>query len=286
MLLGAHVSIAGGFANAPIAGKKIGCEAIQIFSRSPRMLRSTKPIPPEDVQAFWDGMKKAGIRGVATHGNYLINLSATSRRMLGVARTAFIEELERAQVLGIPYVIFHPGAHMGKGVPAGLHRVTESLDHCLSKADAPDVTPVLENTAGGGTTLGRTWEELREIVEGSSFGERLGVCVDTCHSLAAGYDFLSPERYEGFVRHIDAVLGLGRLKAFHLNDSKQGLGSHADRHEHIGKGKIGKEPFRWLVNDPRFADALGVLETPGDDRAFKRNLKLLKSMRDPGAGAS
>jgi deoxyribonuclease-4 len=281
MLLGAHVSIAGGFANAPKAGKTIGCEAIQIFSRSPRMLRGTKPIPPEDVQAFWDGMKKAGIRGVATHGNYLINLSATSARMLRVARTAFVEELERAQTLGIPYVIFHPGAHMGKGPAWGLQRVTESLDHCLAKADAPGVTPVLENTAGGGTTLGRTWEELREIVEGSRYGDRLGVCVDTCHSLAAGYDFLSPERYEAFVRQIDAVLGLGRVKALHLNDSKQGLGSHVDRHEHIGRGKIGKEPFRWLVNDPRLADALGLLETPGDDRAFKRNLKLLKSMRAP-----
>ncbi len=286
MLLGAHVSIAGGFANAPKAGKSIGCEAIQIFSRSPRMLRRTKPIPPEEVQAFWDGMKKAGIRGVAIHGNYLINLSATGKRMLGVARTAFIEELERAQILGIPYLIFHPGAHMGKGVPAGLQRVTESLDHCLSKADAPGVTPVLENTAGAGTTLGRTWEELREIVEASRYGDRLGVCVDTCHSLAAGYDFLSPNRYEAFLREIDAVLGLPRVKALHLNDSKQGLGSHADRHEHIGRGKIGKDPFRWLVNEPRFADALGILETPGTDRAFKRNLKLLKSMRDPGAGAS
>src|SRR5439155_6247068 len=212
MLLGAHVSIAGGFANAPIAGKKIGCEAIQIFSRSPRMLRRTKPIPPEEVQAFWDGMKKAGIRGVATHGNYLINLSATSARMLRVARTAFVEELERAQTLGIPYVIFHPGAHMGRGPSKGLERVTESLDRCLSKADAPGVMPVLENTAGGGTTLGRTWEELRGIVGGSSFGDRLGVCVDTCHSLAAGYDFLSSERYEAFVRHIDAVLGLPRVK--------------------------------------------------------------------------
>src|SRR2546426_10522633 len=249
MLLGAHVSIAGGFAEAPKAGKYIGCEAIQIFSRSPRMLQRTKPIAPEDVQAFWDGMKKAGIRGAATHGNYLINLSATSRRMLGVARTAFIEELERAQTLGIPYVVFHPGAHMGKGVPAGLHRVAESLDHCLSRADAPDVTPVLENTAGGETTLGRTWEELREIVEGSSFGERLGVCVDTCHSLAAGYDFLSPERYEAFLREIDAVLGLPRVKALHMNDSKQGLRSHSDRHEHIGRGKIGKDPFRGVVNE-------------------------------------
>src|SRR2546428_12871357 len=120
------------------------------------MLRHTKPIAAEEVQAFWDGMKKVGIRGVATHGNYLINLSATSRRMLGVARTAFIEELERAQVLGIPYVIFHPGAHMGKGVPAGLYRVTESLDHCLSRADAPGVTPVLEKTAGVGPAPGRT----------------------------------------------------------------------------------------------------------------------------------
>src|SRR3989449_11101603 len=286
MLLGAHVSIAGGFANAPMAGKKIGCDAIQISSRSARTLRRTKPIAPEEVQAFWDGLKKARIVGTATHGNYLINLSATAARMRKLARTAFIEELERAQVLGIPYVIFHPGAHMGKGVPAGLHRVTESLDHCLSKADAPDVTPVLENTAGGGTTLGRTWEELREIVEGSSFGERLGVCVDTCHSLAAGYDFLSPERYEAFLREIDAVLGLPRVKALHMNDSKQGLRSHSDRHEHIGRGKIGKDPFRWIVNEPRFADALGILETPGTDRAFKRNLKLLKSMRDPGAGAS
>src|SRR5437879_5101252 len=194
MLLGAHVSIAGGFANAPIAGKKIGCEAIQIFSRSPRMLRRTKPILPEEVQAFWDGMKKAGIRGVATHGNYLINLSATNPRMLRVARAAFIEELERAQVLGIPFVIFHPGAHMGKGAPWGLHRVTQSLDHCLSKADAPAVTPVLENTAGGRTTLARTSEDLREIVEGSSLGERLGVGVNAGHSLEPGPGFRYPER--------------------------------------------------------------------------------------------
>src|SRR2546427_10160274 len=182
MLLGAHVPIAGGFANAPIAGKKIGCEAIQIFSRSPRMLRSTKPIPPEDVQAFWDGMKKAGIRGVATHGNYLINLSATSRRMLGVARTAFIEELERAQTLGIPFVVFHPGAHMGKGVPAGLQRVAESLDVCLSKADAPAVTPVLENTAGGGASLGRARGGLRGIVGAARDGGRLGGRAGTRHS--------------------------------------------------------------------------------------------------------
>jgi deoxyribonuclease IV len=286
MLLGAHVSIAGGFAEAPRAGKYIGCEAIQIFSRSPRMLRRTKPIPPEEVQAFWDGMKKAGIRGVATHGNYLINLCATNARMLKVARTEFVEEIERAGTLGIPYVIFHPGAHMKKGEAWGLRRITESLDWALGKADATNVSPLLENTAGAGTTLGYTWEQLREIIEGARFGDRLGVCVDTCHTLAAGHDFLSPERYEALVRQIDAVLGLRRVKAFHLNDSKGGLGSRLDRHAHIGKGAIGKDPFRWIVNDPRLAGVLGILETPGDDRAFKRNLKLLKSLREgPAAGA-
>lgn len=279
MLLGAHVSIAGGFANAPKAGKAIGCEAIQMFSRSPRMLRRTKPIPPGEVEAFWKGMEAAGIRGVATHGNYLINLAAPKARMRGVARTAFVEELERARVLHVPYVIFHPGAHMGKGEAKGLGAIAESLDWALAKADAPDVTPLLENTAGPGTVLGSTWEQLREIIESSSFGNRLGVCIDTAHTLAAGYDYRARDRYDAMWREIDRVLGLPRVKAFHLNDSKAGVGTHVDRHEHIGRGEVGREPFRWLVNDPRFADVPGLLETPGDDRAFKRNLKVLKSLR-------
>ncbi len=279
MLLGAHRSIAGGFFEAAVSGKKIGCEAIQIFSRSPRMLRSTKPIAPEDVERFWEAMKAGNIRGSATHANYLINLAAPSPRMLRVARTAFAVELDRAHTLRIPYVIFHPGAHMGKGEAWGLRRIAESLDACIEKVDAPDVTPLLEITAGSGTVLGSTWEQLREIIESSSFGDRLGVCVDTCHALAARIDFRTPDRYEAMVREIDAVLGLRRVHAFHLNDSQGALGSHLDRHEHIGKGKIGTEPFRWIVNDPRFADALGLIETRGDDRAFKRNLKVLKSLR-------
>jgi len=281
MLLGAHVSIAGGFAEAAKAGKYIGCEAIQIFSRSPRTLRRPKPIAPEAVQALWDGMKKAGIVGIATHGNYLINLCATAARMRKLARTAFVEEMQRAQALGIPFVVFHPGAHMGKGEAWGLRQITESLDWAIAKADAPNVSPLLENTAGQGTTLGWSWEQLREIIEASRFDDRLGVCVDTCHTLAAGYDFLVPDRYEALMRQIDAVLGLRRVKAFHLNDSKQGLGSRADRHEYVGKGKIGLDPFRWFVNDARFAMSLGILETAGPDRVFKRNLKLLKSLREP-----
>ncbi|TLZ61462.1 MAG: deoxyribonuclease IV [Methanobacteriota archaeon] len=283
MLLGAHVSISGGFVEAAKAGKYIGCEAIQIFSRSPRTLRRTKPIAPEEVQAFWDGLKKARIVGTATHGNYLINLSATAARMRKLARTAFVEELERAQILGIPYVIFHPGAHMGKGEAWGLRQITESVDWAMARADAPNVSPLLENTAGQGSTLGGTWEQLREIIEASRFTDRLGVCIDTCHALAAGYDFLSPDRYDGFMGHVEAVLGTRRVRAFHLNDSKQGIGSHADRHEHIGKGEIGIDPFRWLVNDPRFAASLGIIETAGPNRVFKKSLKLLKSLREPAA---
>ena len=279
MLLGAHVSIAGGFANAPKAGKYIGCEAMQIFSRSPRMLRRTKPIPPGEVEAFWKGVETAGIRAVAIHGNYLINLAAPKARMRGVARNAFVEELERAHVLRVPYVIFHPGAHMGKGEAKGLAAIAEGLDWALAKADAPDVTPLLENTAGQGTVLGSTWEQLREIIESSSHGDRLGVCIDTAHTLTAGYDYRARDRYDAMWREIDAVLRLRRVRAFHLNDSKAGAGTHVDRHEHIGRGEIGKEPFRWLVNDPRFADVPGLLETPGDDRAFKRNLKVLRSLR-------
>lgn len=279
VLLGAHVSIAGGFANAPKAGKYIGCEAIQVFARSPRMLRKTKPIPAEEARTFQAGMKAAKILVAVTHGNYLINLASPVPRLQRVARTAFTEELARAEVLGCPYVIFHPGAHMGKGEAKGVKKIALALDWAIGRAKAPHVTAVLENTAGSGTVLGSRFEHLRAIIDHTSFPDRLGVCVDTCHTLTAGYDYRTPEGYEDLWRTVDATVGLGHVKAFHLNDAKDDLGSHRDRHENIGRGKVGLEPFRWLVNDPRFASCPGILETPGTDRAFKRNLKLLKSLR-------
>ena len=149
----------------------------------------------------------------------------------------------------------------------------------FAKARAPHVIGLLENTAGQGTVLGSAFEQLRRIIDGTSVPDRLGVCIDTCHTLAAGFDFRTPQGYESLWRTVDSALGRSKVKAFHLNDSKDGLGSHRDRHEEIGKGKIGKEPFRWLVNDSRFASHPALLETPGDDRAFKRNLKVLKSLR-------
>jgi deoxyribonuclease-4 len=278
MYLGAHISIAGGVALAPERGGAIGCEAIQIFSRSPRMLRNTKPLALEETVAFRDNLRAHDIARAIVHANYLINLASPSKPMLKVSRTAFLDELNRAQQLGLRDVVFHPGAHLGKGEATGLRTIAESLDWCLSHAHAPDVFAVLENTAGAGSVLGYTFDQLARIVEQASFPDRLGVCVDTCHTFAAGYDFRTPEGYESLVRTLDGTVGLSRVRAFHLNDSKGDLNSRADRHENIGKGKIGLEGFRPIVNDARFRELPGCLEYPGDDAGYRRNLRALRSL--------
>ncbi len=277
MRLGAHVSISESIALAPVRGRSVGCETIQIFSRSPRMLRKTKPIPPEETKAFQDNMAKGGLVRAVIHANYLINLSSSTKNGLRYSRVAFVEELDRAQVLGIRDVIFHPGAHMGKGEARALKTIAESLDWAFDHAVAPDVAAVLENTAGQGTVVGHSFAQLAEIIKGSSHPERLAVCIDTCHTFAAGYDFRTPEGYEALLRNVDETVGLSRVRAFHLNDSKGELACHADRHEDIGKGKLGKDPFRFLVNDERFRDTPGILEFPGTDGGYRRELKLLRS---------
>ncbi len=278
MYLGAHMSIAESIALAPERGEAVGCDAIQIFSRSPRMLRNTKPLAVEETAAFRENLTAHHIARAVIHANYLINLASPAKNMLTVSRTAFVEELERAQQLGLREVIFHPGAHMGRGEAAGLRSIARSLDWCISKAQAPDVFAVLENTAGAGSVLGCKFEQIAAVVEQCSFSDRLGVCVDTCHTFAAGYDFRTREGYDRLMETLDATVGLGRIRAFHLNDSKGDLNSHADRHENIGKGKIGLEGFRPLVNDVRFRELPGCLEYPGDDAGYRRNLKALRSL--------
>ena len=278
MFLGAHMSIAEGIALAPERGAAAGCEAIQVFSRSPRMLRNTKPLTVEETTAFQENLVKHRIARAVIHANYLINLASPNKRLLKVSRVAFVEELDRAQQLGVRDVIFHPGAHLGKGETAGLKTIAESLDWCLAHANAHDVLAVLENTAGAGSVLGYTFDQIGEIVQRSSVPERLGLCVDTCHTFAAGYDFRNPEGYDRLLHAIDTAVGLGRLRAFHLNDSKGDLGSRQDRHENIGKGQIGLEGFRPLVNDSRFRELPGCLEYPGDTAGYRRNLKALRSL--------
>ncbi len=278
MYLGAHMSIAESVALAPERGEAVGCEAIQIFSRSPRMLKNTKPLTVEERTGFRDNLAAHHIARAVIHANYLINLASPNRNLLKVSRTAFVEELDRAQQLGVRDVIFHPGAHLGKGEAKGLRTIAESLDWCFEQARAPDVFAVLENTAGAGSVLGCTFEQIGEIVKGSSHPDRLGVCVDTCHTFAAGYDFRTREGYDALLQTIDATVGLSRIRAFHLNDSKGELGSHQDRHENIGKGKIGLEGFRPFVNDSRFREHPACLEYPGDERGYRRNLKTLRSL--------
>jgi len=278
MILGAHCSIAGGFPEAAKAGKWIGCDAIQIFSRSPRMLRDTKPITEEDARLWRDSLDANQIRVAVIHSNYLINLCSPQKRLLRVARDAFVEELERAQVLGVRHLIFHPGAHMGKGEAKGVALVAESLDACIERADAPDVLLCIENTAGSGSAVGSKFEPIRKVIDLSKHPDRIAACFDTCHAFAAGYDIRTRAGYENVMAHVDEVLGLDRLAAFHLNDSKGDVRSHVDRHEHIGKGKLKKDAFRFLVNDARFADRPAVLETPGEDADFKRNLKVLRGL--------
>src|SRR5256712_890403 len=289
MFLGAHVSIAESIALAPERGKSVGADAIQIFSRSPRMLRRTKPIPPEEATAFREAMPANGIARVIIHANYLINLAGPDDNTLTYSRDAFVEELERAQRRGVRDVIFRPGSHRGRAEAYAIQMIAGSLDWCSEHATAPDVFAVLENTAGAGTVVGYRFEQLAEMMKGSAHSDRLGICVDTCHTFAAGYDFRTRDGYDALLRTIDETVGVGRIRAFHLNDSVGDLGSKLDRHEDIGRGKLGKEAFRFLVNEERFREVPGCLEFPGRDAGYRRNLKTLRSLvtgtNPPTAGA-
>ncbi|MEE9237193.1 MAG: deoxyribonuclease IV [Thermoplasmata archaeon] len=278
MFLGAHVSIAGGLHLAPGRGREIGCEAIQIFSKNQLRWRA-KPLEDEEAEAFKSSVKEAGLASVVIHDSYLINLADSQKEGLEKSREAFVDEMERAQRLGVQYLIFHPGAHKGVGEEFGIGRIAESIDYCVSTAEAPDVVLLLECTAGQGSTLGYTFEQLRDIREAVEEQSRVGYCFDTCHLFASGYDICGGEGYETVMQQASEILGLGAVKAFHLNDSKRELGSRVDRHEQIGEGQIGLEAFRMLVNDRRFRNVPMVLETPGDDDHFRRNLEVLRSLR-------
>ncbi|MBI4362437.1 MAG: deoxyribonuclease IV [Euryarchaeota archaeon] len=278
MLLGAHVSVAGGLDRAPGNGASIGCEAIQIFSKNQRQWK-TRPLGDAEAGKFREGVRERDIREVVIHDSYLINLADPNEEGVRRSREAFVDEMRRADALGVGYLIFHPGAPKEAGEAYGLKRIAESLDWCLAKADETKAMLLLENTAGQGSNVGWRFEHIHDIMEGVSDRKRLGVCVDTCHTFAAGYDIRTREGYEATVRQIERHIGLGNIRAFHLNDSKKDLNCRVDRHEHIGEGKIGLELFRWLVNDPRFENVPAVLETPGEEEDFRRNLKVLKGLR-------
>ena len=278
MHLGAHLGIADGLATAADEAHRLTLESLQIFSKSPQMWAGPA-IPIEAARAFRAAVGSNALRATAVHHGYLLNLASPKPEMLARSRTAFLDEIARADLLGVDGLIFHPGAHLGSGAAPGLATIAESLREALRAA--PDAGPrlLLENAAGQGTTLCSTLEELATVLASVGEKERVGVTLDTCHLFACGYDFRSEEGYGTLVDRIGATIGWDRVRAFHLNDAKAPLGSHLDRHENIGGGEIGLEGFRHFVNDPHWAEIPGYLETPLDDRGYARYAEDLATLR-------
>ncbi len=279
MLIGAHVSVSGGVENAPFRAQNIGCTAMQIFTRNQRQWFA-KPLTDAQIKGYQKNLSKSGIRSVIAHNSYLINLGTSQREVREKSLNAFFDEMQRAERLQISCLVFHPGAHKGDGEEKGLANVAENLNIILEKYPDFDIKLLLETTAGQGSGLGHTFMQLQQILEQVTIPHRVGVCLDTCHVFAAGYDLRSSETYEATMNQFDNVIGFDRLYAVHLNDSKNELGSRVDRHENIGNGHIGADAFRYIMNDYRLADVPKIVETPGGEQNYRENLNLLKSLVD------
>jgi len=281
MLLGAHESIAKGFGNALFKGKEDGCECVQVFTKSASQW-SGRVLNDDDRKPLDVARKETGISRMASHDSYLINLASPNPDAWRKSRDAFLEEARRAEYLGIQALVFHPGSHAESGEDKGIHRIGEALNHVIEQTKGAKVHLLLETTAGQGSYIGHRFEHMAEIIDLAEGNQRMGVCFDTCHSFSAGYDVRTAKGWDRVLDDFDSTVGLDRLRAFHLNDTMNDFGSRKDRHEQIGKGKLGIECFRYLVNDKRFEKIPGYLETPplpnGSD-SFAANLRVLKGLR-------
>jgi deoxyribonuclease IV len=277
LLLGAHMSISGGLHLAFSRAEEVGCTAMQIFTKNASQWRA-RPIAEGEAQAFRQAWRKSSIGPVIAHDSYLINLGAADPLLWEKSIAAFLEEMQRCDQLGIGELVMHPGAHVGTGENAGIARIAEAFRRIFAEAPA-SVTVLLENTAGQGSYLGGRFEHLTDIMERVPQG-RFGICFDTCHAFAAGYDLSTLAGYQAVMEEFQNRVGCEQIRAFHLNDTKKGLGSRTDRHEHIGQGALGAEAFRSLLHDVRFAAVPKILETPkGDDgEADRLNLKTLREL--------
>jgi deoxyribonuclease-4 len=279
--IGCHVSIAGGIDNSVVRAGELGCNTMQIFSKNASTWRE-KILKEDEVESFRENLKNSNINPVFIHTSYLINLASPSDELYFKSINAFLEEMKRADLLlPDPYLIIHPGAHTGAGEEYGIQRIIRALNIILEKsADLNLKTMILlEDTAGSGTHLGYTFYQLKRMVEGAKDRKRIGMCFDTCHAFAAGYDLSNREGVEKTVEELDKNLDLERLKVIHINDSKYPLGSRKDRHMHIGKGYIGLEGFKALVNHKYLKDLPFILETPKhDEKDDLKNIDLVKSL--------
>lgn len=277
--LGAHVSIAGGVSNAVATASKLNFTAMQMFTKNNNRWYS-KPLDEGEILKFRNLLSESDIKFVVAHDSYLINLCAKEKDMLEKSREGFLDELTRCELLGIPHLNFHPGSHCGIGEDEGIKIISESINMVHDKTPGFKVTSMLEATAGQGSAIGYTFEQLRKIIDLVEKKERMTVCIDTAHIWAAGYDIKDPENYKKVLKHFDNVVGIERLKCLHINDSKKGLGSKVDRHEHIGKGFIGVEGFTNIMNDEKLEKIPKILETPkGKDYLEDlENLEVLRSL--------
>lgn len=279
-LLGAHVSIAGGVKNAPLNGEKIGCKAIQIFTKNQRQWKA-KPYEKEEIEEYFNNLNKVKIKKVVAHTSYLINLASPTEEIFEKSIDALIDDLERCNSLKIPFTIIHPGSHLGEGVNKGIERIVIGIERVFEKVKKGGIT--LETVAGQGSNIGFEFEQLEKIIESVKEKNRIFVCFDTAHTFEAGYDIKTQNGFKKVLDEFDKIIGIEKLSAFHLNDSKTPLGSNVDRHENIGKGFLGLEPFKFLVNNKEFKNHPMILETPGGDDMYIEDLKtlnLLKSLID------
>jgi deoxyribonuclease-4 len=275
-LMGAHMPTSGGLHQALYSGKEIGCTAVQIFTSSPQQW-GAKQVTDEMAKQVEKAKKETGISVLISHDSYLINLAAPDPTNLKRSISALTGELHRCALLGIPFAVSHMGSHLGEGEDVGLKRLAESAKIVLDQSPK-EAAIAMETTAGQGTNLGYKFEHLAYVIEKNKGNKRLVVCMDTCHIFASGYDIRNEKSFDKTIKEFDKIVGLDRLVAIHVNDSKYPLGSRKDRHEHIGKGEIGMEAFRFVVNDKRLRHAPLILETPDAEKMHKINLDVLKSL--------
>ena len=274
--IGAHVSASGGVENAPLNAREIGATAFALFTKNQRQWVA-KPLEDSSIRQFKANCEEAGYRPfqILPHDSYLINLGNPEKEALEKSRNAFLDEMQRCEQLGLDRLNFHPGAHLKKsGEEECMKRIAESVNLALRKTRG--VTAVIENTSGQGSNLGYTFEQIAFIMEHVEDDARIGVCIDTCHAFTAGYDIRTKEGFEKTFREFDELIGFNYLKGMHLNDSKKELGSRVDRHDNLGDGFLGTDPFRWIMADPRFDGIPLVLETP-DETRWAKEISLLKS---------
>ena len=279
MLFGAHESISGGVFNAIERGQTATCDTIQIFNKSNSQWRAKK-IEQAELDKYFQMIEETGVTVATSHSSYLINIASPDKELNEKSYKSLKDEMERCEMLKIPNLVMHPGSHVGTGEDAGIKRIIKNLNKLFKELKDNNVCLLLETTAGQGSHLGYTFEQIGEMIDGAKIQNQIGVCLDTCHIFAAGYPISDPKEYKKTMKKFDDIIGLDKLRIIHMNDSKKEFGSRRDRHEHIGKGHIGIEAFRNIVNDKRLKNIPMILETPKEEELKEdiENLKVLRSL--------